>query len=117
MNIAGEVISVYCPENKTLWKKITRCNMCGKCCIVTKDFDLGVKSGKEVGWDKDIFVCKFLKKEIWHFEPWNGKTVYVCTNPSPPFGCCIGPSPHSCGAEFIKRTPECILEFEREILE
>lgn len=107
-----EIMGVVC--DGTLWMKTVRCNLCGKCCLVDEDFPLGVKSGDEVGWSADVFVCKFLKKEIWHFEPFNGATVYVCTAGAyAPFTCNIGPSP-VCGREHFKENlPDCVLEYEK----
>lgn len=106
----NENVAVLC-EGK-LWVKLNRCNYCGKCCIYDKPDDM-TKSGTEVGWDESIFVCKHLKKETWHFEPFNGQTVYICTaGAQTPLTCCTGPSP-ACGKErFKEKLPDCILEYE-----
>lgn len=112
-----ENIAVYCPQEKTLWVKVKECSLCGKCCIVDKTWDAGVKSGDEVGWSRYINVCKYLTKEVRNFEPFNGKTVYICTaGPMIPYFCNLGPSP-ACGKEcFKKGFPDCTLEYRKVVL-
>lgn len=107
----SENVAVLCDGK--LWIKTARCSICGECCIVEKDWELGWKYGDEIGWEPHILVCKFLKKEVWNFEPFNGQTVYICTNPLSPYGCNTGPSP-ACGQEdFKKGLPKCTLEYIR----
>lgn len=112
--VGHETLGVYC--NGRLWVKTKQCNLCGKCCIVDTKLRVGSKTGDEVGWGKDISVCGYLERQTWHFQPYNGKIVYVCTaGASAPFGCAVGPSP-ACGNEYWKEMhPECVLEYEEQL--
>jgi hypothetical protein len=110
-----ENIGVIC-EN-TYYKKTALCSMCGKCCVVDKQWELGWKYGDFVDWEPHILVCKHLEREIWNFEPFNGQVVYVChAGVKAPYGCSVGPSP-ACGKKnFKKNFPECTLEYSEEEL-
>ena len=98
-------ILVRQPNGRYL-QRIKGCNYCGACCIVDKNYKLGVKE-----MEGEI-VCKHLEKiKIAklsddapvdpetspesslgsHLKERNDAEVYICTNPLSPFGCSAGP--------------------------
>lgn len=94
-----------------LWIKTKSCNLCGKCCIVQKTWFLGIKKGSNVGWSTNIWICKYLEKEVWSFDEYKNQTVYICKNPHPPLKCVAGPI-----INFNNKTIsplECCLKFEK----
>jgi len=108
----SELLAFYCKGE--LWIKTKRCNLCGECCIVTKDWRLGWKTGDKVGWSKKILVCRFLERELWNFDRYKNQVVYVCkAGARVPYGCCVGPT---CEFPDFKRDyPHCSLEFKKVV--
>lgn len=93
---AREPFLIYLPHTGKWYKKTGRCNMCGKCC---RDV------GEKFPWRDEAGDCKFLKREVWNFPPYNGKEVFICTNYYVPIICGIHLSP-------VKPHPECSIEYQ-----
>lgn len=92
-----EPFLLYLPHTNKWYRKIQRCNMCGKCCTnVSKNFPFRNEEGN----------CRFLKREVRNFPPYNGKEVFVCTNYYVPIICGILRNP------LVKPHPECAVEYQ-----
>jgi len=90
-----EPFLLYLPHTSKWYKKIKRCNICGKCCR-----NVGLK----FPWRDKSGDCWFLKREVWNFPPYDRREVFICTNPYAPTSCIIR-NPLS------KPHPDCSIEY------
>lgn len=95
--LAGnEPFLIYSKAAGKWFVKTKRCNMCGKCC---RDVPAAFP------WRNEKGDCDYLKRETWNFPPYDGKEVFICTNPRFPFACIARNHPS-------KPHPDCCIEYK-----
>jgi hypothetical protein len=90
------------------YRKVSRCSICGRCCIITMPQAAPFGTKKMELHGKEETVCEFLEPEKRDIDG-QVQQVYVCTQRGPrvPWGCL--------GAHARKPYPECTVEWEKEV--